>query len=196
MPIRLGAVSYLNTRPLVYGLETGQTERPVRSAVRRAREVRGAASRERRRPRFDPVDRISRPRLPDRLRHLDCVGRSGGIGCDLQQGSDREYSIACARHELENVDRAAASLVRALVRNRASPCEHVARSRPHAGRVRRGTGHRRQCPFYRPRCAGSRESGPRRRVDRHDRAAVRVCILGGTSRRRWSGRCGGPSKRA
>ncbi len=91
-------------------------DRSVSVAVRRAREVRGAAARQRRRSRPDSFDRVSRSRLSNRSGSLDRIRWPGRLGGAFHESPDRAHPLDGARYELENVDRASARVVRALVR--------------------------------------------------------------------------------
>ena len=126
MPIRLGAVSYLNTRPLVYGLEQ-QTERfdlrfdvPAKCAeLLHANESISASFRRSSIPATItgscPACRSHRTARWRRLRSSARCRRSDSL--------DR------ARHQLANVGGAAPRSLRALVRDRAAARQHAARSR-------------------------------------------------------------------
>ena len=86
-PLRLGAVSYLNTKPLVYGLDAYPDQFDVRFDVpaKCAELLHAGPSR----PGTDPRNRIPARRLFDRAGHLDCVGWRGGDGRDLHAEADR-----------------------------------------------------------------------------------------------------------
>ena len=116
--VRIGAVSYLNARPLVDGLEARTDRFSVRYDLPSVCAQLLHARRDRSRP--DPVDRISsRRRLPNRAGLRRGLGRPRRIGRDLHVDADRASAIDCARHELANIGGADARDGGAVFRHRA-----------------------------------------------------------------------------
>ena len=86
MLIRLGAVSYLNTRPLVHGLERADRRFSLRFDVpARCADLLHANEVD-----LGLIPSIEYPgtRLPDCARRVDRIGRPGCVGGAFQQGAD------------------------------------------------------------------------------------------------------------
>ena len=167
----------------------GLEPRPIASAcASTCRLVRRAAARERGRSRADSVDRIPRARLPDRAGRFHRIRWSGGVGGALHQGADRAHPLHRARYQLANVAGAAASACArdgsTSSRSRADAARPYRHAR--ASATPRWSSATTRCSPTTRRSASKDRS--RRRVGRHDRPAVRVCLLGRTARRRRPGR--------
>ena len=157
--VRLGAVSYLNARPLVYGLERQTVA--VLAALRRAVEVRGAAARERDRPRHDPVDRVSaRPRAVPHRARVSAITSDGPVasvalfspGAARRRSGRSPPTPARARRS-----RCCGCCARAVRRSTRSSCRWRRIPRAMLRAVRRRAHHRRPRAVPRPR--GGRRCG-------------------------------------
>ena len=124
--IRLGAVDYLNARPLVYGLELRTDLFALRFDV--AVEVRRAAARGRDRRRHDSVDRVSARRraVPHRRRHGHHVRRAGGVGGAVQR---RSRSSEIRSIAVDTSSRTSNALLRVLCRERSASSRSSCRCR-------------------------------------------------------------------
>ena len=86
--IRVGAVSYLNTKPLIYGFERFAPDAEL--VLDYPEQAGRRAGRRHARRRADPVDRVlSRPDLHDRFRRLHRLPRAGAVGEAVQPRADR-----------------------------------------------------------------------------------------------------------
>ena len=189
-----GAVEYLNARPLVFGLDRDAAVRP---ALRLAVAVRRAAARWRDRPRPDSVHRVSarplaRGAAAYRIVPDVAVGSRGPVASVALFTTASQWrdvrSIA-----LDTRSRTSVALTRVLCARvfHIAPELRATRRRPRgdAGRPRCGAHHWR--PRARHRAGPLRDRRPRGRrredrsrrgVDARDRAAVRLCLLGGPRR--------------
>ena len=175
MPVRVGAVSYLNARPLVRGLERSPERFAVRfdlpSRVRRcctrARSISGS---------FRPSSTSAA-----RLRVVPGIGVvSDGPVASVAMFTRvpvGRHPLACTRHQLPHVGGADQGDVRAVLRHRAG----VLSAGPDlaamvAGPTRRCSSATRRC--FAVRAAGPREDRSRRGVEGDDGPAVRVRVLG------------------
>ena len=105
-PVRLGAVGYLNARPLVYGLDASAALRRCASTC--PSRVRAAAARARDRRRADSVDRIPARAAAVRVRAGSGgrVARAGRVGGDLHAARAARRPVDRDGHQLADVGRA------------------------------------------------------------------------------------------
>ena len=158
-PVRIGAVSYLNARPLVDGLDRWPDRFDVRydlpstcaTLLHHGDIDLGLI------PSIEYLRGDGYAHRP-RLRHR--VGRPRSLGRDLHVGADRARAHHRARHELADLGGADARDGRAAFRHHARVRRPSARSRGHAHARGRGAAHRRSGAVCRLR----RASGCRRSI--------------------------------
>ena len=180
--VRLGAVGYLNARPLVYGLDRSPR---FQAAFRRAVEVRRPASRRRHRPRPDSVDRV--PARAGRSAASYRIVPGVSIASRGPVASVALYTRRTIRDvrsiALDTSSRTSVALVRVLCARafRIRPMLYSSgpRSRRDAREGRRGAAHRRQRAVPRVgRPDAVEQDRPRRGVDAM-RPACRSCMPSG-----------------
>ena len=186
-PVRLGAVDYLNARPLVYGLGARVTASRCASTCRRSARAllhEGA---------------IDLGMIPS-IEYLRGAGRTASCPASAIASDGPVASVAMfthasrcrtiridrAGHQLAHVGRAAPRAVRASASaSTPSSCRWRPISTAMLARLRRGAAHRRPGAVPRPRRARAREKiDLGRAVDGDDRPAVRLGVLGRPARMR------------
>ena len=123
-PVRLGAVSYLNVRPLVYGLEQRPDAVTLRFDVP-SECARLLASGEIDLGMIPSIAWLDRP--GDRIVPGVCIGSDGpvGVGCALYEEADRRGDEHRARHVLQDIRRARSNSLRASIsESRQCSCPH------------------------------------------------------------------------
>ena len=183
-PLRVGAVGYLNARPLTWALDRDPGRWQIRYDLPA---VCAELLRSRRgRSRADAVasSTCSRPTTgscPGSASGRDGPVTSVALYSDGAAGRDPAHR---ARHQLAHLGGAHPRALPPPLRHRARLRDARTGPAPDDRGVRRGRAHRRPGARGRPRRARAREDRPGRRVDGDDRAAVRLRGLDRPSRRR------------
>ena len=192
-PLRLGAVSYLNTKPLVYGLEAYPDQFEVRFDV----PSQCATLLHEGKVDLGLIPAIEYLRGDYRIVPGVSIASDGEVATvavftrkPISRGADD-----CARFELTDVGGVDARAVREALAHRAVVHARGARSRSHAGPRRCRTRDWRSGICDRSQEARCDQDRSRRRVEGHDRAAIRVCDVGGPARRGDARRSAAPCRR-
>ena len=193
-PVRLGAVDYLNVRPLVYQLDRQPDRLSLRFDVPVS--VRAVARLRRHRSGHGSDDHVPRsPGRPHRARRVHRIGGRGGVRRAVPPPAVARRAIRGARHVLAHVRGADSNSVRAPLRHQSGFRAAPARSGQHA-RVWRT----RRCSSGTPRCSPTHQASGATKTDLgaewtlDDRPAVCLGVLVRAGGRRFA-RCGGVAAR-